>query len=90
MSTSEIVSFSSSSSSVMSGPKADPITRSYEFRAEPSPDGLTLEGYAAVFNTWADITDRLGEYKEQVAPGAFKRSIGQRTPVRRSVRTTTG
>jgi HK97 family phage prohead protease len=59
----------------------DSVTRSFEFRAEPSPDGLTLEGYAAVFNTWTEIEDWNGSYREQIAPGAFKRSIGQRTPI---------
>lgn len=63
------------------GVRANPVTRSFEFRAEPSADGLTLEGYAAVFNTWTDIVDRQGEYRERITPGAFKRSIGQRTPV---------
>lgn len=52
-----------------------------EFRAADDPDGRTLEGYAAVFNAWTDITDRAGTYREQIAPGAFKRSLGQRTPV---------
>jgi HK97 family phage prohead protease len=52
-----------------------------EFRAADDADGRTLEGYAAVFNAWTDIRDQAGTYKEQIAPGAFKRSIGQRTPV---------
>lgn len=52
-----------------------------EFRAADDPDGRTLEGYAAVFNDWTDIRDSAGTYREQIAPGAFKRSLGQRTPV---------
>lgn len=52
-----------------------------EFRAADDPDGRTLEGYAAVFNAWTDIRDNAGTYREQIAPGAFKRSLGQRTPV---------
>jgi len=52
-----------------------------EFRAADDPDGRTLEGYAAVFNAWTDIRDHAGTYREQIAPGAFKRSLGQRTPV---------
>ncbi len=48
------------------------LVRSFEFRAEPSGDGLTLEGYAAVFN--AETTIDSWE-------GAFKRSLGQRMPV---------
>lgn len=59
----------------------DNIRRSVEFRAEPSSDGLTLDGYAAVFNDWAEIHDRQGSFMEQLAPGAFKRSIGRVTPV---------
>lgn len=55
--------------------------RHVEFRATDGADGQTLEGYAAVFNAWTDITDRSGTYREQIVPGAFKRSIGQRTPV---------
>jgi HK97 family phage prohead protease len=55
--------------------------RHCEFRASDDPDGRTLEGYAAVFNAWTDIRDQMGTYKERIAPGAFKRSIGQRTPV---------
>lgn len=55
--------------------------RHVEFRASENGDGQTLEGYAAVFNEWTDIRDHLGTYKERIAPGAFKRSLGQRTPV---------
>lgn len=57
------------------------IVRRSEFRASEGADGHTLEGYAAVFNEWTDIRDSMGIYKERIAPGAFKRSIGQRTPV---------
>lgn len=58
------------------------LSRSYEFRMEPSSDdGLTLEGYAAVFNDWTTINDRTGAFQEQIAPGAFKRSLGMRSPV---------
>jgi HK97 family phage prohead protease len=57
------------------------IVRRSEFRASEGSDGHTLEGYAAVFNAWTDIRDAMGTYKERIAPGAFKRSIGQRTPV---------
>jgi HK97 family phage prohead protease len=59
----------------------DNLRRSVEFRAEPSADGLTLDGYAAVFNEWTEIHDRSGSFMEQIAPGAFKRSIGRVTPV---------
>ena len=55
--------------------------RRVEFRASDDADGQTLEGYAAVFNAWTDIRDNLGVYRERIAPGAFKRSLGQRSPV---------
>ena len=61
--------------------ECDNLTRSVEFRAEPSPDGLTLDGYGATFGDWTEINDRAGSFQEQIAPGAFKRTIGQRTPV---------
>lgn len=58
------------------------LSRSVSFRAaRDSDDGLTLEGYAAVFNDWTEITDRAGTFKERVAPGSFKRSLGMRMPV---------
>jgi HK97 family phage prohead protease len=55
--------------------------RHVEFRALPSDDGLTLEGYAAVFNTFTEINDLEGRFREQIAPGAFKRTLGMRMPV---------
>ena len=61
--------------------RRDNLTRSVDFRAEPSADGLTLEGYGAVFNDWTEINDRSGSFMERIAPGAFKRTIGQRMPV---------
>ena len=59
----------------------DNLRRSVEFRAEPSADGLTLDGYGAVFNEWTEISDRAGAFHEQIAPGAFKRTIDHRMPV---------
>lgn len=59
----------------------DNLRRTVEFRAEPNDDGLTLEGYAAVFNEWTEIHDRLGSFQERIAPGAFKRTLGQRSPI---------
>lgn len=41
-------------------------------------DGRTVEAYAAVFNTRAEIRDQEGHYNEVLAPGSFKRTIGQR------------
>ncbi len=55
-------------------------TRSYSFEAR-SDDGLTLEGYAAVFNSPTEIVDFEGAYEETILPGAFSRSLSKRTPV---------
>lgn len=43
-----------------------------EVRAEA--DGITVEGYAAVFNEIADIG---GMFREVIAPGAFTEAIGR-------------
>jgi len=59
-------------------------SRSYDFtiaRADSGDDGLTLEGYAAVFDTPTTINDFLGEYTETIARGAFSRTINARMPV---------
>lgn len=47
-----------------------------EVRAEPMQDGegRKLVGYAALFNTPADIA---GMFREQIAPGAFAEAIGR-------------
>lgn len=47
-----------------------------EVRAEPMQDGegRKLVGYAALFNTPADIA---GMFREQIAPGAFSEAIGR-------------
>lgn len=55
--------------------------RAVEFRAESTGDGLTLEGYAAVFDTPTRINSWEGEFDEQISRGAFKRTIGARKPV---------
>jgi HK97 family phage prohead protease len=44
-------------------------------------DGLTFEGYAAVFNRTALIPDVAGDFEEQIAPGAFTESLARRKPV---------
>lgn len=56
--------------------------RTYDFRAELGDSGgNTLEGYASTFDTWYDVADHLGQYREQVARGAFRKTLRERTPV---------
>jgi uncharacterized protein len=50
-------------------------------RAETDGDGLTLEGYAAVFNSRTTINSWEGQFDEVIAPGAFKKSLREKTPV---------
>ena len=59
----------------------DNLSRTVEFRATPSADGLTLDGYAAVFNEWTTIDSWEGTFRERIAPGAFKRTLDHRMPV---------
>lgn len=51
-------------------------------RAEDSGDGLSLSGYASVFDADYEITDALGTYTERVAPGAFTRTLDHGADVR--------
>jgi HK97 family phage prohead protease len=55
--------------------------RSYDFAPQDAGDGRTLEGYAAVFRTPTTIRDLQGDFEEVILPGAFKRSLTERTPV---------
>lgn len=59
----------------------DNLVRQVEFRAEPSDDGLTLDGYAAVFNEWTEIDSWEGRFRERIAPGAFKKTLSERMPI---------
>jgi HK97 family phage prohead protease len=43
-------------------------------------DGRTVEAYAAVFNTPAEIHDRDGHYLEQIDPSAFNKAINDGRP----------
>lgn len=59
----------------------DNLTRTAGFtvvRAEDDGDGLTLEGYGAVFNEPTRIDSYEGKFDEMIAPGAFKRTIDQK------------
>lgn len=60
------------------------LVRSVPFeivRADSEGDGLTFEGYAAVFDTPTRINSWEGEFDEQIARGAFKDTLAQRMPV---------
>ncbi|ROZ89005.1 HK97 family phage prohead protease [Gordonia sp. OPL2] len=48
--------------------------------AEGNGDGLTFEGYGAVFNSPTRIDSWEGTFDEQFAPGAFRKSLRERTP----------
>jgi HK97 family phage prohead protease len=67
-------------------PAYDSLCRSYAFSVratedgDADDDGLTLEGYGAVFNAKTRIDSWEGSFDEQVAPGAFKKSLRERTP----------
>jgi HK97 family phage prohead protease len=45
-----------------------------------SGDGLTIDGVAAVFNTPTRIDSWEGQFDEQIAFGAFRKSISERMP----------
>jgi HK97 family phage prohead protease len=60
----------------------DLVSRSVPFTLDrAASDGVTLEGYAAVFNSWTEINDWSGQFLERVAPGAFAKTLGERMPV---------
>lgn len=62
----------------------DDLTRSVPFeltRADSEGDGLTLEGYGAVFDTPTRIDSWEGRFDEVIARGAFAKTIKERTPV---------
>ena len=52
-----------------------------EMRAAEDGDGLTLSGYAAKFNDPTRIDSWEGLFDEQIAPGAFRKTISERTPI---------
>lgn len=48
---------------------------------EQVDDGLTLEGYAAVFGQGTEIDSWEGSFSETIRKGAFRKTIRERTPV---------
>lgn len=64
-------------------PARDDLCRSVPFvvRESDEPnDGFTLDGYGAVFNSPTRIDSWEGRFDETIAPGAFKKSLRERTP----------
>lgn len=53
----------------------------FELERADGGDGLTLSGHAAVFNQVTRIDSWEGRFDEQIAPGAFKRTLDAKTPV---------
>jgi HK97 family phage prohead protease len=59
----------------------DNLVRQMSFAPADDSDGNTLEGYAAVFDAWTDINSWEGNFRERIAPGAFKKTLSERMPV---------
>jgi HK97 family phage prohead protease len=58
------------------------LTRAVTFETRAADDdGFTLEGYAAVFDTPTRIDSWEGRFDEQIARGAFKKTLSERQPV---------
>ena len=66
----------------MKAPKSN-LCRSarFELRADADGDGFTLEGYAAVFDAPTRIDSWEGTFDEVISPGAFVKTLRERTPV---------
>lgn len=62
----------------------DDLCREAQFtlstRDDESGDGFTIDGIAAVFNTPTRIDSWEGQFDEQIAFGAFRKSISERMP----------
>lgn len=61
----------------------EPIYREFKFelRSDETGDGLTMEGYVAVFNSPTRISGWEGDFDETIAPGAFRKTLRERKPV---------
>lgn len=56
------------------------LLRTVDFEIRASDDGLTLDGYAAVFNAPTRIDSWEGRFDEVIAPGAFNKTIRDKGP----------
>jgi HK97 family phage prohead protease len=65
-------------------PAREDLCRSAPFEltraTQDGTDGLTIEGYGAVFNSATRISGWEGDFEEVIAPGAFRKSLRERTP----------
>jgi uncharacterized protein len=65
-------------------PAREDLCRSAPFQlvraTQDGTDGLTIEGYGAVFNSVTRISGWEGDFEEIIAPGAFRKSLRERTP----------
>ena len=66
-------------------PPKEELRRETPFRLRAADDGeagdgLTLDGYAAVFNRETTIDSWEGRFKERIAPGAMKKSFRENPP----------
>lgn len=55
--------------------------RAVEATDDEQSDGRTLDGYAAVFNVPTEINSWEGAFTEEIASGAFRKTLRERTPV---------
>jgi HK97 family phage prohead protease len=53
----------------------------FDVRSVGEGDGLTLSGYAAVFNTPTRIDSWEGKFDEVIVRGAFKKTLSERMPI---------
>jgi len=62
----------------------DGLTRSVPFDltrdADGASDGLTIEGYGAVFDKTTEINSWEGKFDEKIRRGAFKKTLREQTP----------
>lgn len=70
----------------LTAPPRDGLIRSVPFQTmraegETTGDGLTLDGYGAVFGSATRIDSWEGTFDEVISPGAFKKSLRERTPI---------